>query len=358
MESITLLLSFVALATAQAPSNAGLTPEQIAAQNAAREKASMLNEDFQNYIMIICGGLAVFFIIWRVTMESIKYVRMLTCLNNDSQRYFAIPSLSYANFKKHLLYAPVLGKRHNREFKLSSAINVGTLPTRFQLLFLTAYLATNVAFCVLSIDWSAPFSTVAGNVRNRTGILSVVNMVPLFIMAARNNPLINWLNISFDTFNLLHRWFGRIVVVEAMAHTGAWMASTVYRKGWAAVGTGLAYPALMWGMIVSLLYYCHLIYANNDRRLLHLSSLLFKHHPSSVMQLTNSSSMFTSLSLSYLSLVFGTISRWKKPLKSSFFTESLAFGSSNVHSVSSKSSIVMVQAQELSWKHFQMELLA
>jgi hypothetical protein len=44
-------------------------------------------------------------------------------------------------------------------------------------------------------------------------------------MAARNNPLISWLNLSFDTFNLLHRWFGRIVVLEAIAHTVAWGVS-------------------------------------------------------------------------------------------------------------------------------------
>lgn len=40
-------------------------------------------------------------------------------------------------------------------------------------------------------------------------------------MAARNNPLISWANCSFDTFNLLHRWFGRIVALEAITHTVA-----------------------------------------------------------------------------------------------------------------------------------------
>lgn len=28
--------------------------------------------------------------------------------------------------------------------------------------------------------------------------------------------------MSFDTFNLLHRWFGRIVALEAIAHTVAY----------------------------------------------------------------------------------------------------------------------------------------
>jgi hypothetical protein len=71
-------------------------------------------------------------------------------------------------------------------------------------------------------------------------------------MAARNNPLINWLNLPFDTFNLLHRWFGRIVVLEALAHTVAWMVSKVSSAGWAAVKEEITESAfIMYGFIVS-----------------------------------------------------------------------------------------------------------
>ena len=52
--------------------------------------------------------------------------------------------------------------------------------------------------------------------------------VPLFLLAGRNNPLIPLLNISFDTYNLIHRWFGRIVILEAVAHTLAYYAGS----GW------------------------------------------------------------------------------------------------------------------------------
>ena len=53
----------------------------------------------------------------------------------------------------------------------------------------------------------------------------VQTQIPLFLMAGRNNPLLPLLAISFDTFNLLHRWFGRIVVLEAIAHIAAHYAS-------------------------------------------------------------------------------------------------------------------------------------
>lgn len=71
-------------------------------------------------------------------------------------------------------------------------------------------------------------------------------------MAARNNPLINWLNLSFDTFNLLHRWTGRIVVLEALTHAIAWATSAGSTGGWAAIQKAItADPMIMYGFIVS-----------------------------------------------------------------------------------------------------------
>jgi len=173
----------------------------------------VVNEMLSNYLLLVLGVISVALLAWRFTMLLVRYVRTVTCLHNDTQRYFAQPSEKYSWFKRNVQYAPILSKRHNREFRLSSALNVGTLPTRLQLVFLLGYFATNVAFCVMTIDFSGSLKQVAGLVRNRTGYLSVVNMVPLFLMAGRNNPLINLLGISFDTFNLLHRWLGRIVML-------------------------------------------------------------------------------------------------------------------------------------------------
>jgi len=66
-------------------------------------------------------------------------------------------------------------------------------------------------------------------------------------MAARNNPLINWLNMSFDTFNLFHRWTGRIVVIEAIVHVVAYGLSGTAAKFLASIQSGYQ----MWGFVVS-----------------------------------------------------------------------------------------------------------
>jgi hypothetical protein len=181
------VLALATLVSAQAAP--GQSRAAAAATKALQAKAAMFNQDFYNYIFIICGSLVAALLVWRVGLESVKYVRTLTCLNNHTQRYFTVPSEAFASFKKHVLYAPIFRKRHNREFQLSAAVNVGTLPTRLQLLFLISYFGTNVAFCVVSIDWNQTFTTAAKELRNRTGILAVVNMVGLPCRAIENDQV-------------------------------------------------------------------------------------------------------------------------------------------------------------------------
>ncbi|KAE8451262.1 hypothetical protein EG329_004427 [Mollisiaceae sp. DMI_Dod_QoI] len=284
------------------------TGAAAAAKAAAQKKAAAINQDFYNYIFIVCASLVVALLIWRVGIESVKYVRQLTCLNNDSQAYFKRPSQRFASMKKHLLYAPIFSKRHNREFQLSSAINVGTLPTRLQLMFLVGYFGTNIAFCVVSVQWSAAVSTAAGELRNRTGILAVVNMVPLFIMATRNNLLINWLNISFDTFNLLHRWFGRIVVLEAIAHAISWMAQA---GSWAAIQKGITMdPMKMWGFIAVVTFIAISIQASSILRHAFYETFKYLHIALVILVIIGIWYHLKLAHLPQITLLYGVIAIW------------------------------------------------
>ncbi|KAI0480613.1 ferric reductase like transmembrane component [Xylariaceae sp. FL0804] len=207
--------------------------EGAGAGEASGWTAEMENDALARYILFICAIVAALFIIWRLTTGLQRYVRQVSCLTNDTQSYFAKPSSNYSWIKRNFLYAPIFGKRHNREFQLSTAVNVGTLPSRFQLIFLIAYFTTNVIFCVLHIPFADTYEDACKQLRNRSGSLATVNMIPLLIMATRNNPLISWLGISFDTFNLMHRWFGRIVALEAICHTLAYWAGSAQAYGWA-----------------------------------------------------------------------------------------------------------------------------
>jgi hypothetical protein len=215
--------------------------------------ADILNILLSSYLYETLAVISAILIIYRVAVAVNKHVRHVTCLYNDTQHYFATPSSKMSWLKKNVIYAPIFGKRHNREFQLSSAVNVGTLPTRLQLVFLLGYFVTNIIFCVKDINFSGPFTAAAGMLRSRTGVLSVVNMIPLFLMAGRNNPLILILGISFDTYNLIHRWIGRIVILEALTHSIAHLMVMGNGKtiGFAFQRT-FGSPSLMWGFVVSI----------------------------------------------------------------------------------------------------------
>ncbi|PUU72988.1 ferric reductase like transmembrane component-domain-containing protein [Tuber borchii] len=228
-----------------------LTPAQIAVERAAETAASRENSDFSKWMILSLAAFAVLPLFYRFCSVIYSRIRLLVSLGRENQRFFAASPSAWASFiKKHVIYSPLFRVRHNREFQLSTAVNVGTLPTRFQTFFLIGYLAGNIVFCTFMIDYAADSTSMLGEVRNRTGVLSVVNMVPLFLLAGRNNPLIQLLGISFDTYNLIHRWLGRIVVLEAVTHTACWMTAKVMSSGWEVVAKSIkTSPFIQFGFI-------------------------------------------------------------------------------------------------------------
>ncbi|KAF2120298.1 ferric reductase [Lophiotrema nucula] len=128
---------------------------------------------------------------------------------------------------RHLFAAPLWKKKHNKGFQLSSAIDNGTLPGRWNFILLFVYGMSNLAYCLC-----LPYHEkgVAAALRGRTGTLAALNLVPTVLFALRNNPLIYILQVSYDDFNLFHRWAARITIIEAIVHTGSW-AGTVLKDG-------------------------------------------------------------------------------------------------------------------------------
>ncbi|KAK2739135.1 hypothetical protein FQN55_009540 [Onygenales sp. PD_40] len=218
------------------------------------QPSDFLNDRLALLSLLVGGSVLAFFLIWQNTIRFSNHIRRLTNLNNDTQRYFVTPDPYWAWLKRSVIYAPLFRTRHNREFRLSTALNVGTLPTRFQTVLLLGVIGMNVTLCCVTIDYPGAESTVLGLIRNRAGTMAVVNLIPLVIMAGRNNPLIRLLNVSFDTWNLLHRWFARIVVLESITHVLAWMINKVHTKGWAAVSGSFKSQFIMSGLVAAILF--------------------------------------------------------------------------------------------------------
>ena len=171
--------------------------------------------------------------------------------SKNEQRFWAINKHeSWWKFKKHVLYAPLAKKRHNREMRLSSALNMGTVPSRFHFILLTGFVLSNIGY-IVALNYHQPdhYGMIA-ELRGRSGVLAVVNMIALIILAGRNNPLIQLLQISFDTYNLVHRWMGRTVIIESIIHTCAWGYVKHAAAGWSGIWNMIATDSFIsWGTV-------------------------------------------------------------------------------------------------------------
>ncbi|KAF1993734.1 hypothetical protein P154DRAFT_57719 [Amniculicola lignicola CBS 123094] len=198
-----------------------------------------------------------------------RHVRHLSTLTNPSkQNFWKYPRTRWWPWmQRNIFTAPLWNKRHNRGFQISSAIDNGTLPGRWHAIILLVYISTNVAYC-LALPWNRPeAASVSAALRGRSGTLAMLNLVPCILFALRNNPLIPLLGISYDDFNLFHRWSARIVIVEAIIHTLAWLVNAQSAGGWAAVNDALRQEeSYTWGMVGTLAFFFILIQACSPLR--------------------------------------------------------------------------------------------
>ena len=178
-----------------------------------------LNRHLSKDYLLVLTGFVFLLLLYRVVLNVIHHTRTLACLNNNTQRYFAKPNIDWQNFKLALLYAPLFRARHKHEIRLSSALNMGTLPTRFQSMLLAAIIATNVTLCVYGIPWHGAGIDVLPVLRNRTGSIAVANLIPVMILSSPKNPFIKLLNIPLDSMNIIHRNLARLAILEAVVHT-------------------------------------------------------------------------------------------------------------------------------------------
>lgn len=195
---------------------------------------------------------------------AVAYLRHVSAmpLPATAQKYWRSAQWSYMPWiKKNLTYAPISRKRHNREIQVSSALSIGTLPTRLQAILLGAYLASNLAY-MLILDYGQSRWALWAEVRGRSGSLAAINMVPLVFLASRNNPLISLLRISFDTYNIVHRWVGRTVVIEAVMHTIAWLVVQVNDGGWASVSFKMVHDSFIASGTVGVMAFVILVVAS------------------------------------------------------------------------------------------------
>ncbi|OTA62837.1 putative FAD binding protein [Hypoxylon sp. EC38] len=213
--------------------------------NGVDQEGNMLFKDMLWWTLGIMALIVLSIRLFEIGWTKLRHVSAMS-VPAERQTYWRKSQWSWMpGLKKYLIYAPLWRKRHNREIKLSSAVSIGTLPSRLHFVILSIYLISNIAYMFYE-DWFQENKyALAAEIRGRSGTLSVVNMVPLIILAGRNNPLISLLRVSFDTYNLLHRWMGRMVVIEAVIHTIAWAYVAVAGEGYEGMNFRLLHDSFL-----------------------------------------------------------------------------------------------------------------
>ena len=102
-------------------------------------------------------------------------------------------------FLKHLYYP-----------QIPKALRGSEKTTRFDLLLTIIFLIGIVCSTTIRVHDTA-------GLRRRSGMISIINLIPLS-GGAHMNFLANACGIRLDVYGRIHRWLGRIAVVEGLVH--------------------------------------------------------------------------------------------------------------------------------------------
>ncbi|KAJ5372360.1 Riboflavin synthase-like beta-barrel [Penicillium concentricum] len=181
--------------------------------------------------LFVVAGLITILFVWKTVIRIRHRRRSKAARQGTDQTQLSRTNRFNAALKKHLLYAPIWGNRHSREFRVFR-LHMGSLPLRLEVICLLIYLSLNIIFIIVTVDWwVSDYTEKMFQLKFSAGHLAVMNTPGLVLGAGRNNPLVQLLGISFDTFNFMHRWVGRVITANAVIHMSAVLASKAYVYG-------------------------------------------------------------------------------------------------------------------------------
>ncbi|KAM0270866.1 hypothetical protein ACHAQH_009292 [Verticillium albo-atrum] len=129
----------------------------------------------------------------------------------------------------NFIYPSLWGQRH----LVPVPLDAGLLPTRGQMAFITFQFLLNFVLSIFGYNSVGPAWSV-DNIRkleffaNRVGILSFANLAIAILFATRNNPLVKLTGWSYSSFLLYHRWTAYLCVLQALLHSGIWLALHIH----------------------------------------------------------------------------------------------------------------------------------
>ena len=203
------------------------------------------------------GALLLFVVLWLAIVCGIRWYRYRSIrpekhVGDDHKGWKTLCN----RLKVNLLYAPLLSTRRSYVMQPHTRFVLGVAPPRLAVIVILCILAGNITLLLYRIPWSAAPLFIIDTLRNRVGTIAVVNFIPIMLLASPVNPLIRLLDLSYDSFNLLHRWFARILIAEIIVHAGMAIKGAISQFGAAGFRQNLGIE--QW-LLCGLLAFCVLI---------------------------------------------------------------------------------------------------
>lgn len=132
---------------------------------------------------------------------------------------------TFTSVRKHLTLPAMFKGSHSRPLQLLPNL-ILTAPTRGQSIILLGYFALNIVFLSINYEIFTPNPLLDDPTHqrlkylgHRTGILAFTQIPLVILFAGRNNILIQITGISYNTFQVYHRWVARTMMIHAFIHS-------------------------------------------------------------------------------------------------------------------------------------------
>ncbi|KAJ8100517.1 ferric reductase like transmembrane component-domain-containing protein [Lipomyces tetrasporus] len=147
-----------------------------------------------------------------------------------------VKAFSWLNtFRKYVTLPAAFGGKHITSIKWRN-VGIASVPIRWQFVAVFVLFSLDVIFLFVDMWVTDTPNTVyytndimtARNIGDRAAILTLSQLPVLFLFGGRNNILMFYTGWSFDTFNVFHKWLGRIILMNMSIH--GWTFTHVYRN--------------------------------------------------------------------------------------------------------------------------------
>ena len=153
-------------------------------------------------------------------------------------------------YQRKLALPAIFGETHIAAKQVCAAIPPLSLPLRLEAIFMAIYIALNITLGMLAYtSWVRPYYTPIFAAK-QWGFFAFLNSIFLTMHSGRASPILWLTGMSFSQGMFVHRWLGRLVVLESAVHSIMHFYLYIVQDGYTTTSLILGViPFVTWGLI-------------------------------------------------------------------------------------------------------------